>query len=122
MYHSARTWSEAEISKRMRPNLERMPMLTQLHADGSASFSDGRTVAKIDSVIYCTGYKYKYRLLEHLNLIRTGELPCCSLYPLLRPETSCDAWCTSSVGHKRAAVCPCFLSARPVQQRALEIN
>ena len=76
MYHSARTWSEAEISKRMRPNLERMPMLTQLHADGSASFSDGRSVDKIDSVIYCTGYKYKYRLLEHLNLIRTGEQPC----------------------------------------------
>ncbi|CAL5222037.1 g4330 [Coccomyxa viridis] len=81
VYHSARTWSEAEISKRMRPNLERMPMLTQLHADGSASFSDGRSVDKIDSVIYCTGYKYKYRLLEHLNLIRTEDQ---HVHPLYR--------------------------------------
>ena len=55
-------------------------MLTQLHSDGSASFSGGRRVNDIDSVIYCTGYKYKYRLLEHLNLVRTGmpllDFPC----------------------------------------------
>ena len=74
VFHSARTWSDADISKQMRPNLERLPMLTLLHADGSASFSDGRTVDRLDSVIYCTGYKYKYRLLEHLNFIRTGVL------------------------------------------------
>lgn len=72
VFHSARTWSDADISKRVRANLERLPMLTQLHADGSASFSDGRRVDRVDSVIYCTGYKYKYRMLEHLKLIETG--------------------------------------------------
>ena len=74
VYHSARTWSDTDISKQMRPNLERVPMLAQLHSDGSASFSNGRRIDRIDSVIYCTGYKYKYRLLEHLDLIRTGAL------------------------------------------------
>ena len=75
VFHSARTWSDADISKRVRANLERLPMVTQLHADGSASFCDGSSIDRIDSVIYCTGYKYKYRLLEHLHLIETGELP-----------------------------------------------
>ena len=74
VYHSARTWSDTDISKQMRPNLERVPMLAQLHSDGSASFSNGRRIDRIDSVIYCTGYNYKYRLLEHLDLIRTGAL------------------------------------------------
>ena len=81
--HSARTWSDADISKETRPNLERLPVPTQLHPDGSASFSGGRRVYNIDSVIYCTGYKYKYRLLEHLDLVRTGmpllDSPCYTL-------------------------------------------
>ena len=47
-------------------------MLTHLSADASASFSDGQSIGNIDSVIYCTGYQYKYRCLEHLNLISTG--------------------------------------------------
>ena len=54
--------------------MERVPMLTQLHSDGSASFSNGRRISGIDTVMYCTGYKYKYPFLEHLNLISTGRL------------------------------------------------
>jgi len=54
--------------------MERVPMLTQLHSDGSASFSNGRRISGIDAVMYCTGYKYKYPFLEHLNLISTGAL------------------------------------------------
>lgn len=72
--HSARTWQDADISRHMRPNMERVPMLTQLHSDGSASFSNGRRISGIDTVMYCTGYKYKYPFLEHLHLISTGAL------------------------------------------------
>lgn len=88
VFHSARTWAEADVSKQMRPNVERVPMLTELHADGSASFAGGQRIGGIDAVIYCTGYRYKYRFLEHLNLITTGlllHLATCSRACLLHP-------------------------------------
>ena len=47
-------------------------MLTHLSPDASASFVNGQSIGDIDSVIYCTGYQYKYRFLEHLDLISTG--------------------------------------------------
>ena len=72
VFHSARTWGSNNDPEQTKPNLERVPMLTHLSPDASASFGDGQSISNIDSVIYCTGYQYKYRFLEHLNLISTG--------------------------------------------------
>ena len=72
VFHSARTWGSHDYSEHAKPNLERVPMLTHLSPDASASFGDSQSISNIDSVIYCTGYQYKYRFLEHLNLISTG--------------------------------------------------
>ena len=72
VFHSARTWRSSDYSEQAKPNLERVPMLTHLSPDAGASFCDGQSIRHIDSVIYCTGYQYKYRFLEHLNLISTG--------------------------------------------------
>lgn len=72
VFHSARTWGSNNDPEQTKSNLERVPMLTHLSPDASASFGDGQSISNIDSVIYCTGYQYKYRFLEHLNLISTG--------------------------------------------------
>ena len=72
VFHSARTWGSNNDPEQTKPNLERVPMLTHLSPDASASFGDGQSISNIDSVIYCTGYQYKYRFSEHLNLISTG--------------------------------------------------
>ena len=72
VFHSARTWGSNDYDGQAKPNLERVPMLTHLRPDGSASFSNGHSIINIHSVIYCTGYIYKYGFLEHLNLISTG--------------------------------------------------
>ena len=74
IFHSARTWHDEDISKQIRPNLDCVHMLTQLHSDGSASFDGDRRIGNIDTVIYCTGYEYKYPFLEHLHLISTGAI------------------------------------------------
>ena len=74
VFHSARTWHDNDISKHIRPNLERVHMLTQLQSDGSASFDGRRRIRNIDTIIYCTGYEYKYPFLKHLHLISTGAI------------------------------------------------
>ena len=57
VYHSARTWGDAALgAPAPRPNLERLPMLARLGADGSAHFTGGRAVGQLDAVVYCTGY------------------------------------------------------------------
>ncbi len=32
-------------------------MVTQLHADGCATFADGRREGPVDVIVYCTGYR-----------------------------------------------------------------
>ncbi|EFJ45244.1 hypothetical protein VOLCADRAFT_106057 [Volvox carteri f. nagariensis] len=45
-------------------NIYRFPMVSELHADGSATFTDGRREGPIDAVIYCTGYRYSFPFLR----------------------------------------------------------
>ncbi|GLI64600.1 hypothetical protein VaNZ11_007907 [Volvox africanus] len=45
-------------------NIYRYPMVSELHADGSATFTDGRREGPIDAVIYCTGYRYSFPFLR----------------------------------------------------------
>jgi hypothetical protein len=90
VYHSARTWGAQLGDAAPRPNLERLPMLARLGSDGSAHFAGGRSVASIDAVVYCTGYRYQYPFLERTGLLSTGENdsgPHCT-WPCMWPLTS----------------------------------
>ncbi len=81
VYHSARTWGEEDLSRPPPlPNLERLPMLAGLRADGSARFADGSTVEALHAVLYCTGYKYHYPFLERAGLLSTGTSSSRSLH------------------------------------------
>ena len=74
VYHSARTWGKDLSRPPPLPNMERLPMLAGLRADGSAHFTDGSTVEAIDAVLYCTGYRYVYPFLERTRLLSTGTM------------------------------------------------
>jgi hypothetical protein len=47
-------------------------MLQELRPDGAAVLLDGQVVQGIDAVVYCTGYKYSFPWLQHLELLQTG--------------------------------------------------
>ncbi|PNH03044.1 Flavin-containing monooxygenase FMO GS-OX-like 4, partial [Tetrabaena socialis] len=67
---SARSWQAAGWAEEEAPygpggNIHRYPMVSELHADGSASFEGGRRYeGRIDTVIYCTGYSYSFPFLR----------------------------------------------------------
>ena len=78
VYHSARTWGGDLSHPPPLPNMERLPMLAALGADGSARFVDGSTVKAVHAVLYCTGYRYHYPFLERAGLLSTGALLSCA--------------------------------------------
>ena len=47
-------------------------MLARLGSDGSAHLVGGSFVEALDTVIYCTGYQYRYSFLERTGLLSTG--------------------------------------------------
>lgn len=56
-----------------RTNISRLPMLAELHLNGSALLAVGQEVQGLDAVVYCTGYKYTLPWMDHLGLVQTGE-------------------------------------------------
>ncbi|KAG2485336.1 hypothetical protein HYH03_015918 [Edaphochlamys debaryana] len=66
---AARAWKNDAWGADPRPygpggNIYRMPMVTELHADGSATFEGGQREPHVDAVIYCTGFRYTFPFLK----------------------------------------------------------
>ena len=74
VYHTARTWITAEVMQ-PRSNVHKMPWIKELTNSGKAVFEGGKRVP-IDSVVYCTGYKYSFPFLEGSGLVETGVSHC----------------------------------------------
>ena len=54
-----------------RHNLQRMPWIKDLTSSGEALLEGGRKIP-VDSIVYCTGYKYSFPFLEGSGLVETG--------------------------------------------------
>eukprot|EP00877_Chromochloris_zofingiensis_P007431 jgi/Chrzof1/2941/Cz12g05080.t1 len=82
VYHSACSWPQNNFTNPPQPrgNLQRVPMVVELTADGSAVLADGQVLQSIDAVVYCTGYKYCYPWLQHLGLLTTDDMRVHPLY------------------------------------------
>lgn len=69
---SARSWKDPECAADAanprpfgpRGNVTRRGMVSGLHPDGRVEFSQGPELQHADTIIYCTGYVYRYRFLE----------------------------------------------------------
>lgn len=73
VHHTARAWVSEQYNQ-PRDNLERMAWLAELTDGGEAVFEDGAR-RRVDSVIYCTGYRYCFPFLEGTGLVSTGKAP-----------------------------------------------
>lgn len=71
MYHTARSWA-AEEYHQPRDNLHRIAWLQELTSTSEAVFVDGER-RRVDSIVYCTGYKYSFPFLEGTSLVSTGK-------------------------------------------------
>ncbi|KAK3242162.1 Flavin-containing monooxygenase FMO GS-OX5 [Cymbomonas tetramitiformis] len=65
-------WADATEPIGPRLNVYRRPMPAQLHADGRVDFTNG-VEADVDTVIYCTGYEYKFKFLEDAKLFAVED-------------------------------------------------
>uniref|UniRef100_A0A7R9YW83 Flavin-containing monooxygenase n=1 Tax=Chlamydomonas euryale TaxID=1486919 RepID=A0A7R9YW83_9CHLO len=84
---AARNWTpDAGVGKSSRPygeraNIYRYPMVSELAADGAAMFLGGEGVPHVDTVVYCTGYRYTFPFLlevgssEHDSCAGQGKDP-----------------------------------------------
>lgn len=88
VYHTARTWITSETMQ-PRHNLHRMPWIQDLATSGEAVFEGGKRVP-VDSVVYCTGYKYSFPFLEGSGLIETGTLHI--IRERFQDEKVCKTW------------------------------
>lgn len=70
VYHSARSFEKSTP----HGNITRVPMLTELAQDSTATFQDGTRIHNIDAVIYCTGYQYAYPFLEGTGLVTSHDM------------------------------------------------
>lgn len=53
-------------------NLHRRPGIARLHPDGSLELNDGSRLDPVDSLVYCTGYHYRYPFLAG-TLLRVDD-------------------------------------------------
>lgn len=74
----SRTWEGGLVRPVGRGNIVYEAMLGELHADGTASFVQGgrgggsldsRRTPPLAAVVYCTGYKYSFPLLEECKAV-----------------------------------------------------
>lgn len=70
----ARSWKNAAWASDGTPfgprhNIERRGMVTRLTKDGSAEFASGAPVARVDAVVYATGYRYDFPFLEGTGVL-----------------------------------------------------
>jgi len=82
----SRSWEGGLVRPVGRGNIRYEPMLRELHADGTASFAEGgeggggdaaanhpRRTPPLAAVIYCTGYRYSFPLLDACGAVAVDD-------------------------------------------------
>ena len=76
VYLCARTYVSEAAPFGARSNIWRRPPPLELHEDGRISFADGTTSEAVDTVMFCTGYRYSYPFLAPTDLVDVAENRC----------------------------------------------